>query len=73
MWVEWELIDFSGYGSLKGRPSASVLNEYPLTIPKLSASSHFTNDLGLDSLDTVEVVMAIEEVGATTMKTKSTF
>ncbi|KAK3718019.1 mitochondrial acyl carrier protein [Vermiconidia calcicola] len=28
---------------------------------KLSAASHFTNDLGLDSLDTVEVVMAIEE------------
>ncbi|KAF2152487.1 mitochondrial acyl carrier protein [Myriangium duriaei CBS 260.36] len=28
---------------------------------KLSGSSHFTNDLGLDSLDTVEVVMAIEE------------
>ena len=29
---------------------------------QLSATSHFTNDLGLDSLDTVEVVMAIEEV-----------
>ena len=29
---------------------------------QLNASSHFTNDLGLDSLDTVEVVMAIEEV-----------
>ena len=29
---------------------------------KLASSSHFTNDLGLDSLDTVEVVMAIEEV-----------
>ncbi|KAK8206737.1 mitochondrial acyl carrier protein [Zalaria obscura] len=28
---------------------------------KLSPNSHFTNDLGLDSLDTVEVVMAIEE------------
>lgn len=28
---------------------------------KLAATSHFTNDLGLDSLDTVEVVMAIEE------------
>ncbi|KAI4152371.1 MAG: hypothetical protein LQ340_002942 [Diploschistes diacapsis] len=28
---------------------------------KLSDSSHFANDLGLDSLDTVEVVMAIEE------------
>ncbi|KAI9773332.1 MAG: Vacuolar protein sorting-associated protein 74 [Geoglossum simile] len=28
---------------------------------KLSPNSHFSNDLGLDSLDTVEVVMAIEE------------
>ncbi|KAF2195468.1 acyl carrier protein [Zopfia rhizophila CBS 207.26] len=28
---------------------------------KLNAQSHFHNDLGLDSLDTVEVVMAIEE------------
>jgi hypothetical protein len=30
---------------------------------QLNAESHFHNDLGLDSLDTVEVVMAIEEVG----------
>ncbi|KAI9307205.1 acyl carrier protein [Cunninghamella echinulata] len=28
---------------------------------KLSVDAHFVNDLGLDSLDTVEVVMAIEE------------
>ncbi|KAK9479301.1 acyl carrier protein [Lipomyces japonicus] len=28
---------------------------------KITASSTFANDLGLDSLDTVEVVMAIEE------------
>ncbi|KAI0788556.1 acyl carrier protein [Abortiporus biennis] len=28
---------------------------------KLSASSSFTDDLGLDSLDAVEVVMAVEE------------
>ncbi|KZZ96940.1 Acyl carrier protein-like protein [Ascosphaera apis ARSEF 7405] len=28
---------------------------------KINETSHFTNDLGLDSLDTVEVVMAIEE------------
>ncbi|KAI9878464.1 MAG: hypothetical protein M1830_000798 [Pleopsidium flavum] len=28
---------------------------------KLASTSHFSNDLGLDSLDTVEVVMAIEE------------
>ncbi|KAI5837371.1 acyl carrier protein-like protein [Morchella snyderi] len=28
---------------------------------EVTGTSHFTNDLGLDSLDTVEVVMAIEE------------
>eukprot|EP00612_Vaucheria_litorea_P004254 CAMPEP_0171466032 /NCGR_PEP_ID=MMETSP0945-20130129/8939_1 /TAXON_ID=109269 /ORGANISM="Vaucheria litorea, Strain CCMP2940" /LENGTH=145 /DNA_ID=CAMNT_0011993891 /DNA_START=81 /DNA_END=516 /DNA_ORIENTATION=- len=28
---------------------------------KVTPTSHFINDLGLDSLDTVEVVMAIEE------------
>ena len=28
---------------------------------KVSAGSHFMNDLGLDSLDTVEVVMAFED------------
>lgn len=28
---------------------------------KINSTSHFANDLGLDSLDTVEVVMAIEE------------
>ncbi|KAK5137191.1 hypothetical protein LTR08_000696 [Meristemomyces frigidus] len=28
---------------------------------KLAPTAHFTKDLGLDSLDTVEVVMAIEE------------
>ncbi len=27
----------------------------------MKESSHFVNDLGLDSLDTVEVVMAFEE------------
>jgi NADH dehydrogenase (ubiquinone) 1 alpha/beta subcomplex 1 len=33
-----------------------------VNILQLSPTSHFSNDLGLDSLDTVEVVMAIEEV-----------
>jgi NADH dehydrogenase (ubiquinone) 1 alpha/beta subcomplex 1 len=28
---------------------------------KITPNAHFANDLGLDSLDTVEVVMAIEE------------
>jgi NADH dehydrogenase (ubiquinone) 1 alpha/beta subcomplex 1 len=31
-------------------------------LKQINGSSHFSNDLGLDSLDTVEVVMAIEEV-----------
>jgi acyl carrier protein len=41
----------------------SVLNTLLsiLTISQLTEASHFSNDLGLDSLDTVEVVMAIEE------------
>ncbi|POS85030.1 hypothetical protein EPUL_002852, partial [Erysiphe pulchra] len=30
-------------------------------INKISPTAHFFNDLGLDSLDTVEVLMAIEE------------
>lgn len=29
---------------------------------QINSTAHFANDLGLDSLDTVEVVMAIEEV-----------
>lgn len=28
---------------------------------KVSETSHFVNDLGLDSLDTVELVMALED------------
>jgi hypothetical protein len=38
---------------------------------QLSGASHFSNDLGLDSLDTVEVVMAIEEVGDTYIRKRS--
>lgn len=30
-------------------------------VGKLGPAAHFKNDLGLDSLDTVEVVMAVEE------------
>lgn len=33
-----------------------------MMVVKITGTSHFSNDLGLDSLDTVEVVMAIEEV-----------
>lgn len=41
----------------------SIINrlEYLPNHPQIGATAHFANDLGLDSLDTVEVVMAIEE------------
>ncbi|KAI5064062.1 hypothetical protein GOP47_0020732 [Adiantum capillus-veneris] len=40
----------------------SVVKSFPKADPsKVTPSSHFEKDLGLDSLDTVEVVMAIEE------------
>uniref|UniRef100_A0A0L8GGY5 Acyl carrier protein n=1 Tax=Octopus bimaculoides TaxID=37653 RepID=A0A0L8GGY5_OCTBM len=39
-----------------------VLNLYDKIDPnKLTLDSHFINDLGLDSLDTVEVIMAMED------------
>ncbi|KAI9074546.1 hypothetical protein K1719_043490 [Acacia pycnantha] len=40
----------------------SVVKDFPKLNPsQVTADSHFQNDLGLDSLDTVEVVMALEE------------
>ncbi|RLM84621.1 acyl carrier protein 1, mitochondrial [Panicum miliaceum] len=39
-----------------------VLKSHPKVDPsKVTPEAHFEKDLGLDSLDTVEVVMAIEE------------
>ncbi|KAG9246168.1 acyl carrier protein-like protein [Calycina marina] len=47
---------------VEGRIVDLLKNFDKVTDPtKLSPTSHFANDLGLDSLDTVEVVMAIEE------------
>ncbi|KGO71684.1 Acyl carrier protein (ACP) [Penicillium italicum] len=42
----------------KATENIHQLNPFDLQI---NGASHFSNDLGLDSLDTVEVVMAIEE------------
>lgn len=39
-----------------------VVKSFPKVDPsKVTPEVHFQNDLGLDSLDTVEIVMAIEE------------
>lgn len=45
----------------RGDRKHSSINPFDIQI---NGASHFSNDLGLDSLDTVEVVMAIEEVRA---------
>ncbi|KAN0060249.1 mitochondrial acyl carrier protein [Thecaphora frezii] len=50
-----------GHDEIQSR-IVEVLKSFEKVNPeKVTASSSFTNDLGLDSLDAVEVVMAIEE------------
>lgn len=39
----------------------SVLQDWRLSVPQLQTSSHFMKDLGLDSLDQVEIIMAMED------------
>ena len=54
-------------GRLPRRPQVSdrvmgCLKSFPKVDPtKVTSSAHFLNDLGLDSLDTVEVVMSFED------------
>ncbi|KAF3557141.1 hypothetical protein F2Q69_00015957 [Brassica cretica] len=43
------------------RNRAESLLVLALETPQVTPKAHFQNDLGLDSLDTVEVVMALEE------------
>eukprot|EP00994_Dinema_validum_P004399 NODE_2446_length_694_cov_132.537984_g1995_i0.p1 GENE.NODE_2446_length_694_cov_132.537984_g1995_i0~~NODE_2446_length_694_cov_132.537984_g1995_i0.p1 ORF type:complete len:158 (+),score=39.81 NODE_2446_length_694_cov_132.537984_g1995_i0:63-476(+) len=38
-----------------------IVSEFDKVTKEVTATSHFTNDLGLDSLDVVEVVMALEQ------------
>jgi hypothetical protein len=47
------------YAAFIARGTFSYNLQYPLQI---NGTSHFANDLGLDSLDIVEAVMAVEEV-----------
>jgi NADH dehydrogenase (ubiquinone) 1 alpha/beta subcomplex 1 len=55
---------------MSGRPEKSEFENRALELlrgfekidpQKLTLAAHFTKDLGLDSLDTVEVIMAIED------------
>ncbi|MCO5564079.1 hypothetical protein L7F22_017735 [Adiantum nelumboides] len=53
--------DVTVFKQLMENPRFMELLQSPLISQQVTPSSHFEKDLGLDSLDTVEVVMAIEE------------
>ncbi|CAD7006059.1 acyl carrier protein, mitochondrial isoform X2 [Ceratitis capitata] len=50
-----------GLEEIKDRVLKVVASYDKVTADKLSVDSHFINDLGLDSLDHVEVIMAMED------------
>eukprot|EP01006_Ploeotia_vitrea_P033730 TRINITY_DN65626_c10_g2_i1.p1 TRINITY_DN65626_c10_g2~~TRINITY_DN65626_c10_g2_i1.p1 ORF type:complete len:142 (+),score=67.17 TRINITY_DN65626_c10_g2_i1:50-427(+) len=52
---------FLAEDEVRGRVLDVVKNFPKVDQAKVSDSAHFTNDLGLDSLDAVEVVMAFED------------
>jgi len=62
--AQWSRAFASGFlakDEVENRILAVVKNFQNVDAAKVTATSHFTNDLGLDSLDTVEVVMAFED------------
>merc|ERR1712113_520057 len=46
---------------ITNRVLTAVKNFHKTDESKVNVSSHFTNDLGLDSLDTVELVLSLED------------
>ncbi|OAA81958.1 NADH:ubiquinone oxidoreductase 9.6kD subunit [Akanthomyces lecanii RCEF 1005] len=52
---------YSAGGGLKKEEVEGRIMSLLQGFDKIKPAAHFANDLGLDSLDTVEVVMAIEE------------
>ncbi|XP_012277724.1 acyl carrier protein, mitochondrial isoform X2 [Orussus abietinus] len=68
-WPEVQAVQYSCF-TIKGKLSQKQIEERVLKVvaaydkvsaEKLTVESHFINDLGLDSLDHVEVIMAIED------------
>lgn len=47
--------------SVEARVKEIIINELGVEAEKVSAEASFVEDLGADSLDTVELVMAFEE------------
>ncbi|KAI7851083.1 acyl carrier protein-like protein [Circinella umbellata] len=51
----------AGHASVESRVLDILRGFDKIDESKVSLDAHFVNDLGLDSLDTVEVIMAVEE------------
>jgi acyl carrier protein len=47
--------------SIEGKVKEIIVNELGVEVAKVTAEASFVEDLGADSLDTVELVMAFEE------------
>jgi acyl carrier protein len=47
--------------SIEGKVKEIIVNELGVEVAKVTAEASFVEDLGADSLDTVELVMALEE------------
>ena len=47
--------------SIEARVRESIINELGVELEKVTDDASFVEDLGADSLDTVELVMAFEE------------
>jgi len=46
---------------IDGRVKKIIVEQLGVDAAEVTAGAHFVNDLGADSLDTVELVMALEE------------
>lgn len=46
---------------IEGRVKEIIVQQLGVDAGQVTAQAHFVNDLGADSLDTVELVMALEE------------
>ncbi len=48
-------------GSISDRVKKIIVEQLGVDAAEVTPQAHFVNDLGADSLDTVELVMALEE------------
>ncbi|KAI8979729.1 acyl carrier protein-like protein [Mycotypha africana] len=59
--LSYRFYSSGGHADIEARVMDILHGFDKIDAQKLNVDAHFVNDLGLDSLDTVEVIMAIEE------------